>query len=610
MRFPALKLRRTYACIDVKIVDPIALSTLKKDPLGKNYFQTRKKLSTAVSSLSGLAEEAGVNPARIALLKNLMANLEDPFLFVVAGEVNAGKSTLLNALFGEDFCSTDVIPTTERIAFFKYGKEAHEFDFSEDIVEVFRPNDFLMDFNIVDTPGTNSIESHHQKITEQFLPMADLVLFVFSVTNPWGASTWDFLDRIHHQWKKKIVFVLQQCDLRTGEEVAAILEHLQKTAHHRFGQHFPTFAVSAKQAFLAKTSELGNETLTDSSQIEGLERYVSGVVESSETRLTKLIHAWRASCYVLGEVKEKLGAASEIIRADTELLSGLEPASKIQQERTLKKCEPLFEAFDQSFMAAGLQAEPLLESEFKITSALTPLKKSAEEIEGLIFATTMKSVRRSVGTGADTVEEDVNHLWERVSSEMQEHFNLELSVGENGNPDWARSHERIGKSVEDATAQALHDLSLKEQLTKRLNNRSRLIWGFVFSAVITVIGGIILTMLNLSPWNVILYCVSVGFLILGVVSGMQSVKGIRNFYTSTLEKHRERIAKVQRDSFAAATSEFYADFVHLFEPLRKVCREHRSKYEPQLKMIDETEKSLAELERILTPVEKAMSGGK
>lgn len=580
------------------------------DQLGKNYFETRKKLTDAVEALARLGEEAEIDPARIILLKNLIANLEDPFLFVVAGEVNAGKSTLLNALFGADFCSTDVIPTTERIAFFKYGKEAHEFEFSENIVEVFRPNEFLKDFNIVDTPGTNSIEMQHQKVTEQFLPMADLVLFVFSVTNPWGASTWDFLDRIHHQWKKKIVFVLQQCDLRTSEEVVAILEHLQKTAHHRFGQHFPTFAVSAKQAFLAKTSEIGNETLIESSRLENLERYISGVVESSETRLTKLIHAWRASCYILGEVKDQLGTASEIIRADTELLSGLEPACKIQQERTLKKVEPLFDAFDQSFMAAGLQAEPLLNSEFKIMSALIPQKNSAQDIEGLVFATTMKAVRRSIGAGADAVQEDVSHLWDRVTKEMQEHFNLELSVGKDGNPDWTKSHARIEKMVEESTAEALNQLRLKDHLSRQFSKRSQLVWLYVFCAVMAMIGGTVLSMLDLAPWNAAAFGLGAVFLFLGALTGARSVKKIHEFYSSALEKNRETIARAQRNAFKEATSEFYRDFIKLFEPLRKVCREHREKYAPQLEAISSTEKNLTDLERILAPVEKALSSSR
>lgn len=580
------------------------------DLLGKNYFQTREKLSEAIQSLTDLGRDGGISPARLALLKNLLANLEDPFLFVVVGEVNAGKSTLLNAIFGEDFCNADVIPTTDRIGFFKYGAEAHEFDFSDDIVEIFRPNEFLKDFNIVDTPGTNSIETEHQQITEQFLPMADLVLFVFSVTNPWGASTWDFLDRIHHQWKKKVVFVLQQCDLRTEEEVSAILEHLQKTAHHRFGQHFPTFAVSAKKAFLAKTSGLENEDLSRNSRIDGLERYISGIVESSEPRLVKLIHAWRAACYVLGEIKENLGAASEIIRADTELLSELEPASHTQQERTLKKCEPLFEAFDQSFMAAGLQAEPLLDSEFRVVSALLPRRKSAEEIEGLIFATTMKAVRRSIGAGATAVREDVAHLWERVSEEMQEHFNLELSVGEDGSPDWSISHRRIEEKVEEATAEALRNLNLRDQLGSLFARRSRIIWGFIFAAIITALGGVILTMLDQTPWNAIAFGVASVLLACAAGVGGRSVRKARNFYTDILETHRPIIAQKQREAFAAGTSAFYHDFIVLFEPLRRVCREHREKYEPQLKVIGQTEALLAELERILAPVEKALSSRK
>ncbi len=575
--------------------------------LGQNYFKTRSKLGSAVYSLTKLGEQSGVNPARLAVLQNLMANLKDPFLFVVVGEVNAGKSTVLNALFGSEFCSAGVLPTTDRIAFFKYGKEAHEFEASDSLLEIYRPEEFLKDFNIVDTPGTNSIAAGHQRITEHFLPMADLVLFVFSVTNPWGASAWDLLDRIHHQWKKKVVFVLQQCDLRTEEEVNAILEHLQKTAAHRFGQHFPTFAISAKKALMARTSGLQNEELWRSSNFAPLERFTSDMVESSETRLTKLINAWRGACYVLGELKEKLATASEIIRADNELLSGLEHAANYQEKRTQAKFEPLFEAFDKSYMAAGLQAEPLLESRFRIISSLLPPGKTPEEIEGLVFATTMKAVRRNIADGAAAVEDDVRMLWERVAQEMQEHFNLQLSVGETGVPDWTASRQRIQETVQNRTSEGLKHLRLKEDLGRALGRRTRLLWTFLTISGISLVAGALLAWQQIAPWHLVAFGIAGLSMLLLAVLGNRSVNKIRTLFTDRMEARRETLQMSQREAFREGVTAFYREFVRLFEPLRTVCQEHREKYEPQLQSIDNLEKLLVELEQVLRPVEQALT---
>lgn len=574
--------------------------------LGQNYFKTRSKLGSAVYTLTKLGEQSGVNPQRLAILQNLMANLKDPFLFTVVGEVNAGKSTVLNALFGSDFCSSGVLPTTDRIALFKYGKEAHEFEVSDTLMEIYRPEEFLKDFNIVDTPGTNSIEPGHQRITEHFLPMSDLVLFVFSVTNPWGASAWDLLDRIHHDWKKKIVFVLQQCDLRTEEEVRAILEHLQKTAAHRFGQYFPTFAISGKKALTSRASGLQNEELWKSSNFAPLEQFISDVVESSETRLTKLVNAWRGACYVLGEIKEKLATASEIIRADNELLSGLEHAAQYQEKRTQGKFEPLFEAFDKSYMAAGLQAEPLLESRFRIFSSLMPPGKAPEEIEGLIVATTMKAVRRNIADGAAAVEDDVAQLWERIAEEMQEHFNLQLSVGETGQPDWSAARQRIIDDVQNRTADGLKHLRLQEDLGKALRGRTRMLWGFLLTSVFSSIAGGILAWQQFGPWHLVAFGIAAVSVLLLAVLGLKSLGKIRRLFTDRMEARRETLQMAQREAFREGVSAFYRDFVRLFEPLRSVCREHREKYEPQLQKISDLEKLLIELEQILRPVEQAL----
>ena len=117
-------------------------------------------------------------------------------------------------------------------------------------------------------------------------------------------------------------------------------------------------------------------------------------------------------------------------------------------------------------------------------------------------------------------------------------------------------------------------------------------------------------MVELTPWNAFAFGLSAIFLALGTVVGAHTVKRTRAFYSAVIEEHREKVAKTQRQAFANATSEFYADFVNLFEPLRKVCREHRSKYEPQLAAIKKTETALAQLEQILSPVEKALNSRK
>ncbi|MEZ4986392.1 MAG: dynamin family protein [Saprospiraceae bacterium] len=67
----------------------------------------------------------------------------------------------------------------------------------------------LRDIAIVDTPGTTIVE-HHQEITERFVPASDLIVFVFEAKNPYRQSARTFFDFIQDEWRKKVIFVLQQ----------------------------------------------------------------------------------------------------------------------------------------------------------------------------------------------------------------------------------------------------------------------------------------------------------------------------------------------------------------------------------------------------------------
>ena len=59
-------------------------------------------------------EEAG-------LLADALKQLDQPFLVVVVGEFNSGKSSVINALLGGPFLAQGILPTTNEIAVLRYG---------------------------------------------------------------------------------------------------------------------------------------------------------------------------------------------------------------------------------------------------------------------------------------------------------------------------------------------------------------------------------------------------------------------------------------------------------------------------------------------------------
>src|SRR6476660_4931661 len=92
--------------------------------IADNYLQVRTELETALGKLLRLATEMRRETATLDTLHALLTDVREPLLFVVVGEVKAGKSSLLNALFGQDFAKVDVLPATDRIYIFKYA--SHE----------------------------------------------------------------------------------------------------------------------------------------------------------------------------------------------------------------------------------------------------------------------------------------------------------------------------------------------------------------------------------------------------------------------------------------------------------------------------------------------------
>ena len=565
--------------------------------LGQQYFDIRAKLRDSVGALAQLAEESDLSSARATQLRNILANLKDPFRFVVIGEAATGKSTLVNAVFGEDLCPIDEKHSvSRRISVYQHGKEEHDFDVTDTLAEHYRPVKCLEDFTIVDVSGDGSIKYHQEEVIEKFIPSADFILVVFPVTDPWSPTTWKMLERIYEKWEDKIVLILQQCDRRSDEEISAILEHLRRTSMNRCGTHFPTFAVSGKKALLAKTSGLDKERLLDESRFSELESFFTKGINSSERRLNKMDEGCVLAKEVIKDVRKKLHTPAEIIRADDELFATLEKRAEQQQSRTEGKFEPVFGEFDNAFMSARLKTDSLLESQMGILSALRAEGGLPNEIERVITSATLENVKRTCEEAALVAEDDVRQLWDELSDDMQSEFKLKLSVGKDGEPDWSTSRKRLVEQVEKATSGELKNPYLCDGLKKLFRRRRRKMLGFLYLGVFSLIGGGWLAWKGLEPFHLIAFGAAAAALLAAAFAGFKGTSRIRTFFSEELDSQRTRLHDVLRKSFNEGVDECYRDFVLLFDPLRKVCTTQREKFKPLLEATDELETAFGELE--------------
>src|SRR5688500_3834631 len=202
----------------------------------------------------------------------LLSTLEDLFTLVIVGEFNAGKSSLINALFGAKLRTEGPIPVDDVISILRYADEPSARKISDYVIEQFYPIEFLRNITLVDTPGTNSIVQRHQEITEDFIPRADLILFVTSIDRPLSESERRFLEYIR-EWGKKVVFVLNKVDTKSDEEVSQVVDYLRTNVRSIFDFEPAIYPVSGKLALEAKAGGASPREWTRS-RFEALEDYI------------------------------------------------------------------------------------------------------------------------------------------------------------------------------------------------------------------------------------------------------------------------------------------------------------------------------------------------
>lgn len=119
-----------------------------------------------------------------------------PAIVVVAGSTGAGKSTVVNALLGEQLTASGVLrPTTKVPHVFHHPLDAEVLTSIAKDAKVVATEAVPRGLALIDSPDLDSVRGENRDIAEQLLEAADLWIFVTTAARYGDAVPWEALRR-------------------------------------------------------------------------------------------------------------------------------------------------------------------------------------------------------------------------------------------------------------------------------------------------------------------------------------------------------------------------------------------------------------------------------
>ncbi|ENX01773.1 hypothetical protein F900_01533 [Acinetobacter modestus] len=239
-------------------------NTLNQSPLRKNQ---------QLADLVGLTPQIQDISMRLSTIK---ADLNTTLRVFLIGEVKAGKSTLINAIVGQDLSPTNILEATAAIWEIGYAEQSsttivykdgqEQVIEHSDIMSFFGTSDEQLEFAekvakivvkthqhqfkellLIDSPGLATITNQNAEITQNIMQDVDLALWVFNA-NHLGQT--DIMQRVAELAKlgKPIIAVINKID-ETEDSPEKLTRYLRRNSDEFFQD---IFAISAFDALNQK----------------------------------------------------------------------------------------------------------------------------------------------------------------------------------------------------------------------------------------------------------------------------------------------------------------------------------------------------------------------
>lgn len=407
----------------------------------------REELSNVLLRLADI----GTPKDALVTLQKAAVQLDELFLIVVVGEFNAGKSALINAILGEKVLAEGVIPTTTRVTLIKWGEKAGEQIVDDAFAVVNYPLPLLKEINIVDSPGTNAIIRQHERLTDEFVPRSDLVLFTTSADRPMTESERKFLERIL-AWGKKVIFVLNKVDILEDETaLQEARDFILKNATLVLGETPVLFPISAKlaQNSLLEADETKRQQLRNASRLDELEKYITSSLDDTARLQLKLKNPLGVADNILDRMGNMVQVQAEDLKEDTTTAQSLETTISAYEHDLSIELAPRLAEVENILHKFEMRGLDFFDRTLRLTNIHNLVRgdRVRAAFEKEVLADVSQQIDLNVKQIIDWLVDKDLHEWQQVMAYLQRRQTamLDRVVSGGGNPQEIHRQELIDK---------------------------------------------------------------------------------------------------------------------------------------------------------------------
>lgn len=358
---------------------------------------TRGPAQSAASSLQRLAELAHhAGMAEIAREASALDEriAESRFYVACVGQFKRGKSTLINALLGDQILPVGIVPVTNLVTVVRHGErgarvrfeggawqEIHPADLANYVteernpsnekrvaaLELFHPSPLLAGgMCLVDTPGVGSVFARASEATRAFVPHIDACIVLVGGDPPLSGDEAALIERVASEVDEILVAFNKAdrlSDAERGEAKAFTERVLSERLRRSIG---PIFEVSATERLSGAGPERDWPRFL--ARLESLANSGSQLVANAEER-----GAGRIAERLLRELDEQAGALTRPIEASEGRIASLKQCAAAA-ERSMTDLSHLLDAEQ-----ARLNAEFALRREHFLAEAVPQAKRELDE---------------------------------------------------------------------------------------------------------------------------------------------------------------------------------------------------------------------------------------